>query len=75
MTSSYVMLLWLTLASGQKQIILHQNFAEMAACKSAGAAQVVQLEAQGKQGLYQCLVSHEEVSDDRLDPDGNLIGN
>lgn len=75
MTSSYVMLLWLTLASGQKQLILHQNYAEMASCKTAGTASVVRLEAEGKQGLYQCMVSHEEVSDDRLDANGNLVSN
>jgi hypothetical protein len=69
------MLLWLTLASGQKQIIQHQNFADEATCRVAGVAQVEKLVSQGKKGLYQCMVSHEEVSDDRLDANGNLISN
>ncbi len=73
MTTSYVMLLWLTLASGQRQVLLHQNFADEASCRVAGAAQVEKLVSQGKKGLYQCMVSHEEVNDDRLDANGNLI--
>ena len=75
MTSSYVMLLWLTLASGGRQVLMHQNYPDEAACKVAGVAQVEKLAGQGKKGVYQCMVSHEEVTDDRLDANGNLITN
>ncbi|MBI5329545.1 MAG: hypothetical protein HZB71_02925 [Betaproteobacteria bacterium] len=73
MTSSYVLLLWLTLASGQRQILSHQNFPSEPACKAAAVTQVEKLTQPGRTVHFQCLISHEEVTDDRLDADGNLI--
>lgn len=73
MTSSYVLLLWLTLANGQRQMLSHQNYPTDAACKVAAVEQLEKLTGTGKQARFQCLVSHEEVTDDRLDINGNLV--